>query len=168
MTESQWTALVGWMCQLWPHAPIEPDTAGAWFPFVAHLDQGHAKAAIATCALEPGRRFPPSPGDIVHAADPSPSDWFDAWLQVHEACKGSRSRVHTNSDDPAVVEFVGQLSEWREQVDEGSPTLRAQFRDFYRTRTEQTRQRSQHELAASVVARLDDGMLRQIGKGDAA
>lgn len=164
MTQSQWTDLVAWMCELWPHAPIEPGTANAWWPFVAHLDVDAARTAIATCALEPGRRFPPGVGDIVAAAEQPARDWWDAWLEVHDACAGGKGRVNTDSDDPAVREFVGQLSEWREQVDEGSPTLRAQFRDFYRSWTAKQGQEERTELAANVAAKLGPG-LNQIGQG---
>jgi len=167
MNQSQWTGLVAWMCELWPHAPIEPDTATAWWPFVAHLDQEQARTAIATCALEPGRRWPPGVGDIVAAASQPGRDWWDAWLEVHDACAGGRGRVNTDSDDPAVQEFVAQLSEWREQVDEGSPTLRAQFRDFYRTWTGSQQREHRAALATNVIAQLGSG-LRQIGGGGAA
>ena len=165
MNQSQWTSIVAWMCDLWPHAPIEPGTATAWWPFVSHLDADQVKQAVAMCATERGRRFPPSVGDILANTAGDERDWWDAWLEVHAACKGSKSRCHTDSDDPLVVEFVKQLPEWREQVDEGSPTLRAQFRDFYRGRRDRMERGYRHQVAAGVLARLDGPELRQIGAG---
>lgn len=167
MNQSQWTALAAWMCDLWPHAPIEPATAAAWWPFVSHLDYDQARCGIAACALEPGRRFPPGVGDIISAAAGGDRGWWEAWLEVHAACAGGQGRVRTDSEDPAVIEFVKQLSEWREQVDEGSPTLRAQFRDFYRGWSDKHERQTRAALADSVVKHLGSG-LRQIGTGGAA
>lgn len=165
MNQSQWTGIVAWMCDLWPHAPIEPGTASAWWPFVSHLDEQDARKAVATCAMEPGRRFPPSVGDIIANVGTDDRDWWDAWLEVHAACEGGSGRCRTDSDDPLVVEFVGQLSEWREQVDEGSSTLRAQFREFYRQRSDRQEKHGRAELADSVLEQLDGPALRQIGAG---
>lgn len=168
MNESQWTGLVGWMCQLWPHAPVEPDTAAAWWPFVADVAAEDARQAIAVCALEPGRRFPPGVGDIMAAIVTDRRDWFDAWEEVAAACRGERGAVRTDSDDPLVRRFVEQLPKWREQVDEGNPTLRAQFRDFYRQATDTRQDRRRLELAETVVRRLGGTRLAEIGRGDAA
>jgi len=157
MTESEWTKIVGWMCQLWPHSPIEPQTAGAWWPFVADLDAEPARQAVAQIALEPGRRFPPGVGDIVERArTDGRRDWFDAWQEVYTAIAGTKGRVRYDGDDVLVDRFVGQLGEWRENVDGTSPTLRAQFRDYYRTQVDGADDVRRGQLAGEVVGRVGD------------
>lgn len=157
MTQSEWMKIVGWMCQLWPHSPIEPQTATAWWPFVTDLDAETARQAVAHIALEPGRRFPPGVGDIVDQATVELGrDWFDAWQEVYDAVAGTSGRVRYHGDDPLVARFLAQVGEWREKVDEANPTLRAQFRDFYRSQGERDVVDRRHQLAGEVVGRLAD------------
>lgn len=151
MKQSDWLDLAELICRLWPHAPVEPETAAAWWPFVQDLDPDQARQAIAMCAAEPGRRFPPSVGDILAAARPPADDWWDAWLQVHTAIAGTKGRVRYDGPDPGIAEFVATLGEWREQVDETSPALRAQFRDWWRSRIEQTDRQRRQQIAARAI-----------------
>lgn len=130
MTESQWMKIVAWVARLWPHAPLEPDTAQAWYPFVAHLDHDQVRDAIGALVLEPGRRFPPGVGDIVSTCEPT-AGWWQAWRQVVDACQGE-GRIRYDGDDELVDEFLSTLGPWRQQVDINSAALRAQFRDWYR------------------------------------
>lgn len=157
MTQSQWLSIVAWMCELWPHSPIEPATAGAWWPFVAEIDHTDARRAVATLALEPGRRWPPGVGDIVHAATVDDTrDWFEAWSEVYDAIAGTSGRARYEGDDPSVARFVAQLGEWRQHVDETSPALRAQFRDFYRSQADRHDVKARAELAGEVIAQIAD------------
>lgn len=152
MTQAEWLDLTGWMCRLWPHAPVEPATAVAWFPFVADLDAASVRTAIGRLVLD-DLRFPPSPGRIRAAVSGPAREWTDALAELRNlAARHGSYQPQPDSTDPALDRVIAGFG-WQAccQLDFTDAAHRAQFRDAYRAAQTQHRDDTLRAVADAAV-----------------
>jgi hypothetical protein len=72
MTESEITALIGYVNQRWPHAPLDANAFPVWVEDLASLPTEECGAAVRAYARA-GERFPPTSGWVCsEVASPQP------------------------------------------------------------------------------------------------
>lgn len=171
MTQGEWLRVCATISRLWPHKPMPPEAAEAWFPLLADLDGSAVMAAVNTYALSPDATWPPSLGELRADAEPPDRPWEDALGELRSlisrhgsyATLGGKSRPR--AEDPAldaVIEAYG----WQQvcALDDTNPTTRAQFRDAYRGQQKAQRDAGRRVLA---VQALPGGRQREITGGAA-
>lgn len=164
MTHSEWLRICQRMTMLWPHRPMPPEAAEAWYPLLADLPGAAIMAAVNTYALGPDATWPPSLGQLRAAAEPPDRPWEDALADLRPlmARRGSHSPRPPSSEveDPA-LDAVIDVYGWAGicAMEHGNPTARAQFRDAYRAQ-----QKAQREAGRRVhAAEITSGQRREIG-----
>lgn len=157
MTHSEWLAVCATISQLWPHAPLAPEAAEAWYPLLADLDGDQVALAVQRFALAGDQRWPPSVGAIREHAEPPGRDWHEALAHLRTlAARFGSAAGKPPIDDPA-LDAVADSYGWRGlcSMDVTDPAARAQFRGAYRdAQAAMRRQRREHVVA--LAARGND------------
>jgi hypothetical protein len=161
--KSQWLDLCGWMCQLWPWAPIDESAAVAWWPFIADRDATAVRSAIATLAVEPGRRYPPAIGDLLAHLDGAGSwrEWADdVWSalvavsnQAHDGSWRDRAGEHA----AAWIDRTGGISPHRAEFKATDPFLRREFETWAKARHERLLRQRRQQMAGQALRQLPAG-----------
>lgn len=158
MKQSTWLELVAWMCELWPHNPLEPNTAKTWWPFVADLDGQQLHEAIRMLALEPDRRFAPSVGELRAAATGhGASDWHDDWTGlVTEMGAGLKPGWRDRMTDiaAAFIDSVGGPNNARKSLDLTSSFVRRDFREHAQALHRKRELAQRHDTALTVAKHI--------------
>lgn len=100
MERSDWYRIAALVDRFWPHGGVDRTVADAWWPLVADLDADAVTEAVTALRAEPGREFPPGPGDIRAQVDGSP-DAHAAVAQVAAALQRGETSVDALSDPHA-------------------------------------------------------------------
>ncbi len=149
MRQSDWLEIAAWMADLWPHAPLPPQTAAAWWPLLADLEADDLRAAVARLAVEPDRRFAPAVGELRQAARPPARPWGEALGElVHAAGAVGRYQPPPEFVDAALNQLVDDLG-WQAicSADATDTTWRAQFRGQYKDAERYILQQEQEQVA---------------------
>lgn len=162
MTHAEWLQVCADISRLWPHAPMPPEAAEAWFPLLADLDGTDVARAVREYAMAGDHRFPPSVGAIREHAEPPDRDWHEALADLRQlAARHGAHQPKPDIDDPALDAVVDSYG-WRGAcaLDISDPAARAQFRDAYRfaqTRVAREQRHQRAEIAASDRLAIGDG-----------
>lgn len=169
MTHSEWLRVCQRMTVLWPHRPMPPEAAEAWYPLLADLSGEAVMTAVNVYATREDATWPPSLGQLRAAAEPPERPWEDALADLRPlmARRGSHHPRPPSSEvaDPALDAVIDAYG-WPAlcNLELGNPTVRAQFRDAYKAQ-----QRAQRDAGRRVLAvqALPGGRQREITGGTA-
>lgn len=156
MSPAEWLDCCALISQLWPHKPLDPDAAEAWYPLLADLDAAVVHAAVRAVALDPANTWPPSLGQLRAAAEPPPRDWEDALGQLPRlmARRGAHDPRPPDDEiaDPALSAVIDAYG-WQAvcALEVANPTVRAQFRDAYRAAQARQREQARRHVAAAAL-----------------
>lgn len=159
MTHSEWLAVCADLARLWPHAPLPPEAAEAWYPLLAALDGQAVAAAVRDYAMAADHRFPPSVGAIREHAQPPARDWHEALADLRRlAARHGAHGPQPDIADPALAAVADSYG-WRGlcSIDVTDPAARAQFRDCYRDAQQRVSRDERHALAAGAAKAIGGG-----------
>lgn len=157
MTHTEWLAVCATISRLWPHAPMPPEAADAWYPLLADLDGDQVAAAVQRFAVDGDQRFPPSVGAIRELAEPAGRDWHEALGDLRKlAARHGAYDGKPPIDDPA-LDAVADSYGWQGlcSIDVTDPAARAQFRDAYQA-AQHTQRRRRREQAVALATSDDE------------
>lgn len=159
---------------MFPWANMTGETLAVWSEILADIDGATLRAATIAILSEPSQ-YPPTAGTIRTraldlAAGPE-SDWEDAWNAIWQHAKECRAPEFLCRHDltellgadgyQALLAVGGYYNLMRTDVGT-HPTIRAQFRDIYRTRA--ARARAAARTPPQVTALLEASRPVQIAE----
>lgn len=160
MTPDEWLDVAATWARIWPNRPLPPESIEPWYDLLADLDGVVVHRALHAWAADPDRSWPPqSPGELRDAAVPS-RDWTTAIGELATLVR-RHGRYEGRPDLPADLDaYVDSMGGWTavcRTFDPAEPTVRAQFRDTYRTVQRRTRRDAATELAGGILPALTEG-----------
>lgn len=171
-TEDDVIFVFGKISANWPWANMTKETLAVWVEILADTDTSAMQAAMAAILSESGT-WPPTAGTIRTraldlAAGPE-SAWEDAWNAIWQHARECRAPEYLCPHDLEAVlgndayQALQAMGGWgnlmRSDVSTHA-TVRAQFRDIYRTRV--ARAQAAARLPAAVTALLEAARPAQI------
>jgi hypothetical protein len=155
MKQSEWVRIVGLWASLWPHRPLPPESVEPWYLLLYDLDGDVVKVGLLGWAADPDRSWPPqSPGELRDAVLEPVSDWTEAITELSVAVRRTGSYGGRPPLPPLLDAYVDSVGGWVRlcsTFDAADPTIRAQFRDYWRDAARRVRRAAALELAAGAI-----------------
>jgi|GEM_PF-3031920 len=162
MTPAGWARVVALWRGVWPDRALPAQSVEVWFDLLGDLDDEEVFAALVEWANDPDRSWPPqSPGEIRAVVDEPDRPWTAAIAELATVVRRTgRYGERPEMVDPALDAYIESMGGWQrlcDRFDSGDPTVRAQFRDHYRTVKTSARKQRSREIGRSILPALGSG-----------
>lgn len=165
MTPAGWARVVALWRNVWPDKALHAQSVETWFDLLGDLGDEEVFGALVAWANDPDRSWPPqSPGEIRAVIEEPEQAWTEAIAALAMIVRrNGRYAPRPEIEDPALDAYIDSMGGWRQtcdRFDPGDPTVRAQFRDHYRTVQKRARKVRAMEIGAGILPALgrgDDG-----------
>lgn len=156
MTQAEWLDCCALISALWPHRPLDPAAAQAWYPMLADLPGPRVESAVRAIALEADSTWPPSLGQLRVAAEPADRPWEGAFADLRRLVARHGSYAPRPDPDEVADEALSAVIDaygWRAScmLEPADPTVRAQWRDAYRAAQRRVREQHRRDVATHAV-----------------
>lgn len=162
MTPGGWARAVALWRAVWPDRALPDSSIETWYDLLGDLDDAEVIGALAAWANDPDRSWPPqSPGEIRSQIAGPDDGWTEAIGRLATLVRTEgRYAPRPEIEDEALNAYIDSMGGWRatcDRFDPGDSTVRAQFRDHYRSvRTRERRDRAM-QLGRGVLPALGEG-----------
>lgn len=129
---TEWVKAAAAIDVAWPNVDLPDETVRLWYRLLADLDAAAVSRAVVALRAEPGREFPPGPGDIRAAVDGGTAE--GGLAQVRAAIAEGTHTVKALSDPVArrVVRNLGGMKTLAGRTDRWAYDFRQAYQDAYR------------------------------------